>query len=348
MDSSSNSSNNSSSTSSSSSSISVAYNESIHIKATDVKDPITAIRLCELNVGNGVNAQRLKNFEERAPKHVDDLKAINPDIAVLLEMRTYNASKLPTDPPECKIKPRDFLHMCCSALDVEVITCKRNAGEMAFGQAILYNPTKFFPKAIKQHWLSNTSGEVSSEISELKSETPEVKKLSGWGSLVLEVEFNYVYEGKILWIDGKLPCFKVLAVHLPPDAAVKIMCMKQLNKIINKSDIPTIVSGTFNSFYSENGAEQMNILLANGFTDLTTSIISLDKVKNTGTFLGYEDDAFKYSPSKLGHSDHICVKDFPITEKPVATIWTTTKELATRSTPSDHVGIVVNIEAIKF
>ena len=330
-------------------------------------------------MGNGVNEQMLVNFEKRGPKHVEDLVAMKPDIVTLQEMRTFGTPIPSTKPPmipECKIKSRDFLHMCSSALDHDVIFARRNAGEFAFGQAILYDPRRFFLKQEVRRWLSTTPTEMSSEVEvkgESKVESKE-RKQPGWGSLVLMAEFNYVHDGKIVWSEGKLPSFWVVNVHFPLDAATKLKCMRHLVEIVRTecwsgprgADVPVIVSGDMNTFYdipaveksasTSSGEEQLKVLLDAGFADVTTKVMSLDKVPNTGTFLGFDSDAFKKPPTGLSHLDHICVtshflgfdsSSFAFSLQP-AILWATQAELDTRSTPSDHIAVLVELPCPKI
>lgn len=347
--------------------MSVPFIETIHTTAATSLGKAKPIRFVQVNVGNGVNEQMLVNFEKRGPKHVEDLVAMKPDIVTLQEMRTFGTPIPSTKPPmipECKIKPRDFLHMCSSALDHDVIFARRNAGELAFGQAILYDPRRFFLKQEVRRWLSTTPTDVSSEshvpLTEGKTESKE-RKQPGWGSLVLMAEFNYVHDGKIVWSEGKLPSFWVVNVHFPLDAATKLKCMRHLVEIIRTDcwsgprgdDVPVIVSGDMNTFYdmpavektasTSSGEEQLKVLLGAGFADVTTKIMSRDKVANTGTFLGFDSDAFKKPPTGLSHLDHICVTPHFALVGETATLWATQSELDTRSTPSDHLAVLVEL-----
>jgi hypothetical protein len=129
------------------------------------------------------------------------------------------------------------------------------------------------------------------------------------------------------------------------------------------TDSSIILMGDFNTFATTTSstikgpvAEQLNALLSGtrswptepGLIDFTArNLITRDGHPVSGTLLGYDcepDEAFKYAPETMPHTDHICCTPIGICMRGTTLVHATLEELRRRSIPSDHVGISIHIE----
>jgi endonuclease/exonuclease/phosphatase family metal-dependent hydrolase len=211
--------------------------------------------------------------------HVRDLiNVVDADVVCLQELR-----HLPQNPTITNPTPtvNEFL---ASLKKYNWEIGYRNASKLAFGQAILYDPAKFYAKETRKFWLSD----VDSHVSDTWSTNP-----AGFGSLVLMAKLMPVMEGKLL--TNVQPVW-VVNVHFVLDEDVKTKSCYKLREIVDREcgDTPFIVCGDFNFFPDRDAAKQREIL-ESGWMDVgkTYGQRTNRGVPIEGTFLGYEHDQFK-------------------------------------------------------
>src|SRR5438105_5040183 len=128
--------------------MSVSFNPVLHVKKEDLKTPHSLnFKFCTVNLGNGVNEQKIKPFDGRAPHHIADFSKMSPDIICMQEFRRF---------PESKIQPEDFMYQVEKSLGHKMVSAFRNPSDLAMGQGISFDKKKFFAKQTITKWLSDT------------------------------------------------------------------------------------------------------------------------------------------------------------------------------------------------
>jgi endonuclease/exonuclease/phosphatase family metal-dependent hydrolase len=260
------------------------------------------------------------------------IKEVDADIVCLQEMRQLSGA----------ISTNKFL---AEFDDYFYEVAYRNPSPLAFGQAILYKPNKFFPVKIVKKWLSDTPDIVSDTFLDTNGKT-------SFGYLLLGVQFVPVVNNKVV-IDplhnaAKDP-FWVFNTHFGLDEAVKTKSCHILKRVIEEivQGQKFILSGDFNFFFDKEGNNQ-RIILTEKYQDLAKGAKTLAGKTVEGTFIGYDHDEFKSDLNNMqSRLDHIFGSGGVIGTN--ATLYTKTMliseptELTTRNYPSDHLPIVINI-----
>jgi endonuclease/exonuclease/phosphatase family metal-dependent hydrolase len=304
--------------------------------ASDVWKAFGVFGICSSNLGNGVNEQKHKPFEERAEQHIADFVRMAPDIIAAQEFRRFAGAKL---------DPADFLHDLCKRMPGGRYRCAeaaRNPSELAFGQAVVYNPRRFYLRETVVRWLTENETHIGDSFSPTKQ---------GFGSMVLGCEFYLVRDGRVMTTDDgrETPTLWVFNVHFPLDESAKLQSAKKLLDIVRgvtQRNHPAVaILGDFNTFYDRSGVQQMTVLTDAGLVDRSAlPKHTLDNKERAGTFVGYESDAFKQDPATLSWLDHIVTTPSlkpatASTDAAVLRLWATEQQLQERSTPSDHLAI---------
>jgi endonuclease/exonuclease/phosphatase family metal-dependent hydrolase len=245
------------------------------------------------------------------------IRLINADIVCLQEMRA-----LPNTTPTTQ-----FL----AELGYYYELGYRTASPIAFGQAILYNPAKFFVLETKRKWISATPDEPV--------EDPNTS------SLLLGVRFHPVEGGAL---DKTQTPFWVWNAHFQLDEQWKTDACTLLKGIIH-SEEPYFVAGDLNLFPDRRAAEQRAILAF--LQDLGAGARTSQAGRLCeGTFVGYEHDEFKADLANMvSRLDHILGSEHWTAAAP--TLWTQTMmspepaELSVRNAmPSDHLPLTAWLE----
>lgn len=312
----------------------VRFNPLLHARVNQVQQ---SIRFATTNLGNGVNEQKIKPWDPRAARHLENFHTIRADIMALQEFRSF---------AENAIQPEDFVLMLQKHLKHEVVYAKRNASALPLNQAITFDTTKFFLKQTRRWWLSDTPADLSDDYSDP----------AYFGSLLLGVELYHVQDNKVVMLDdGSLPTLWVFCAHFLLSESVKTRQARKLVDIVREvvKDKPFVVMGDFNTFESTpdrptEGKLQLNTLMQGlRAFDATATLQTLDGETRAGTFLGYDSDPFKQDPEQLSHLDHMFFSPH-FTQSDVSTLYATAPELRARSTPSDHItcvaAVVVKLE----
>lgn len=216
----------------------------------------------------------------------------------------------------------------------------RNPSELSFGQAILYDPKKFYPIQTVKKWLSSTPDFLSDDF------TTKASGTTGFGSIVFGVQFIHVFNGKA--VRGVEP-FWVFNTHFVLEENAKTESCKTLltviPNIVNKQEF--ILTGDFNFFPDLDGDSQRT-LLTNHWQDLGSGAVTLSGRKVEGTFVGYDHDAFKADLNNMvSRLDHIFTSERVRGEQTI--LYTKTMldneptELTTRDYPSDHLPLVCTV-----
>jgi endonuclease/exonuclease/phosphatase family metal-dependent hydrolase len=213
----------------------------------------------------------------------------------------------------------------------------RNPSTYSFGNAILYKPTKIYPTKTMKNWLSKTPDIVSDSFVNKEGDIPK-----GFGFIIMGILFHHVENGKI--VVGKEP-FWVYNTHLGLEEKLK---EEQVKSIINILDVNTmILCGDFNFFPDKDGDKQ-RLMLTTHLNDLGKGAKTLQGRSIEGTFVGYEHDEFKADLSNMvSRLDNVFASKDVHAES--AILYTRTmltpepEELTSRSTPSDHLPLIVTI-----
>jgi endonuclease/exonuclease/phosphatase family metal-dependent hydrolase len=221
----------------------------------------------------------------------------------------------------------------------------RNASMLAFGQATLYDPKKFFLSKVEFKWLSDTPDVVSDTWALEKGGT------TGFGYVVLCTQFRLVSDdGKIL---SDVEPFWVFNIHFGLEEELKTKSAHKLVALVYSvsEGQQFIISGDFNFFPDKDGAKQRAIL-AKHFVDCGNSAKTSRNGKQVeGTFIGYEHDQFKADLSNMvSRLDHVWCSKLINVSNPILHTETMLpdepEELTTRETPSDHLPLSVDVNMI--
>ena len=220
---------------------------------------------------------------------------------------------------------------------------RRNASTIAFGQAILWDPRRFYPMKYEKWWLSDTPEEISDSWSKDAQETKDL------GFTMTAIKFCCVSE------EGKRivnkPSFWVFNTQFPVEEDFKTKACEWISKCIHDlaENDPFVLAGDFNLFPDLNAEEQRSTFTKH-LKDLGKDACSSQKKRKLeGTFVGYERDPFKANlKNMVSRLDHVFGSDRVNASLP--TLYTETmlpeepEELTTRSTPSDHLALGMHIK----
>jgi len=302
--------------------IKMNYSTKLH---TIIDNFQTEFTLLQYNVDQSMREEATSEtkWNNRYPRVKKLIDEVNADIVCLQEMR-----KLPDT-----ISVNHFLALFPQYSNILEY---RNAHPLAFGQAILYKPEKFYPLQTVKRWLSETPNTVS----ESWTSTPSS------GYIVVGTQFMPVHDTKVV-VNTKP--FWVFNVHFGMEEELKTRsCFKLLeitNTIANGDEY--IISGDFNFFPDKDGSRQREIL-TNELKDLGQHAHTLTGKHIEGTFVGYEHDEYKANLNHMiSRLDNVFSTNLVHGYNP--TLYTKTMhynepiELTTRDFPSDHLPLVINI-----
>ena len=283
----------------------------------------SGLKLLQYNVDQAVREEAFEKTKwvNRSCRVKALIKEVDADIVCLQEFRLL---------PGVDEMPEQFL----ASFRYRFVIDYRNASPMAFGQAILYDPKKFYALKTVKKWLSATPDVISD--------------ICGHGSIVSGVQFCRVHDGKV--ISDAAP-FWVFNTHFGLQEELKTQSCHVILKIVEElvpEDQCALICGDFNFFPDRDGNKQREILTAK-WTDFGNAV-TLSGKPLEGTFVGYEHDEFKADLNNMvSRLDHVfgCghIGTFTLAKNPV--LYTKTmlevepEELTTRDYPSDHLPLVV-------
>jgi len=293
---------------------------------------VNKFKIMTYNVDQAVREEKYENtrWMNRKSRVVSLIKEVDADIVCLQEMR-----QLPDS-----VTPNQFL----AEFDQYFYEIGyRNSSTLAFGQAILYKPTKFYPMQIVKKWLSETPDKVSDTFAKKAGGT------TGFGYIVLGVQFVPTTNNRI--IQNAKP-FWVFNTHFGLEEELKTKSCFVLKDIIAETSFGQefVLCGDFNLFPDRDGAKQRDILCNWKYTmqDLGKGAKTLSGRQVEGTFVGYEHDEFKADLGNMvSRLDHVFSSTGIVGTEP--TLYTKTmldqepEELATRKYPSDHLPLVISL-----
>lgn len=285
----------------------------------------TSLKFLTWNVDQAVREEKYEKTKwmNRKDRVVSLIKETGADIINLQEMRKLSGA----------ISTNRFL---AEFDDYFYEVGYRNPSELAFGQAILYRPSKVYPVKVVKKWLSSTPDDLSDNS-------------GGFGYIVLGIKFVPVHQGKVV-VNAKP--FWVFNTHFGLDEEVKTQSCHTLKEIIAKETGGTeqfVLSGDFNFFPDKSAAQQRQIMRS--FQDLGAGAKTLSGRAVEGTFIGYEHDEFKADlNSMISRLDNIYASSGITGTNP--TLYTKTmlevepEELTTRDYPSDHLPILIDLKIL--
>lgn len=220
----------------------------------------------------------------------------------------------------------------------------RNASTLAFGQVIMYKPTKFYAWKKMTKWLSSTPDLISDDFN---------SGTTGVGSMLLGVCFYPVQDSSIISDHLGKGAFWIYNAHFVLDEEIKrrsSICIKQIMKDYS-AGLPFLVAGDFNFFPDRDGAKHRAIMCTQDYplNDLGYGAVTFGGRHVEGTFVGFDHDEFKADLNNMvSRLDHIfATEHFVPTSVPV--LYTKTMlpeeppELTTRLYPSDHLPLVIDL-----
>jgi endonuclease/exonuclease/phosphatase family metal-dependent hydrolase len=289
-------------------------------------------KLMTYNVDQAMREEQYENTRwiNRKDRIIKLISEVDADIVCLQEMR-----QLPDS-----ISVNQFL------ASFEKYYCEvsyRNPSPMSFGNAILYNPSKFYPICSMKRWLSTTPELPSDDFSSKPAGS------CGWGYILFGMKFVPVCNGKV--ITNAKP-FWIFNTHFPLEECVKTKLAVVIKDIIKKeiADEDFILCGDFNFFPDRDGDKQRELILTHDYNikDLGKGAKTLSGKYVEGTFVGYDHDEFKADLvnmiSRLDHifgSHNVSGKNCLLYAKTMFD--TEPPELTTRNFPSDHLPLVIDI-----
>ena len=290
---------------------------------------VTKFKFLQYNVDQAMREEKFEatKWSNRHPRVQKLINEVNADIVCLQEMR-----KLPGT-----ITVNQFL---AQFEQYYYELGYRNPSILAFGQATLYNPNKFYCMQTVKRWLSDTPNLVSDTWAVNAAGT------CGFGYIVLGTQFVPVKDGKVV-LNAKP--FWVFNVHLGMEEDVKTKSCTKLLELC-----PSIAQGQefiiaedWNFFPDRDGHKQRAIMVTK-FKDLGAGAKTLGGKLVEGTFVGYEHDEFKadlknmvsrldnvFGTAGVIASDQTLYTKTMLPEEP--------EELTCRNTPSDHLPLVMTI-----
>lgn len=203
------------------------------------------------------------------------IKKYDSDIVCIQELRKL---------PNCA-NPVIWLHQTFGE-EYEIFYTKRNATDLAFGQAILWKYDKFSPLAYDKKWISPTPNIPSNGFQ---------SNGKGFGQTAVGVLLHPCENGKFI---REAKPFWVYNVHLLLEEELKTKSCMMLGEMAKNLDRPAIFAGDFNLFPDKDGGKQAGIL-GKCFEDLTKdSKTSQGDRPLRGTFIGTKHDRFRKMSEK--------------------------------------------------
>lgn len=309
-------------------------NTNLHIHVDNYKTNFT---IMQYNVDMSVREEKYENtkWNNRKDRVASLINVINADIVCLQEMR--------------KLEGTPSINEFLSSFNRYHYKVEyRNPGSLAFGNAILYKPDKFYPLQTVKRWLSTTPNTVSDTYINKEGDIPK-----GFGYIIMGVQFQAVQNDKI--VVNSAP-FWVFNTHLGLEEKLKTESCHQIldivKEIVSDSNQEFIICGDFNFFPDRDGDKQRAILTDKGsLQDLGKGAITINGKPLEGTFVGYEHDDFKADLKKMvSRLDHVFgsknvrrISD-PILITKTMKFFEPTEELTDRNLPSDHLPLLMGLE----
>lgn len=306
---------------------------------TDTTQTRLEIKVLQYNVDQAMREERVE--ETKWMRRRDRIRAlileVDPDIAFLQEFRIL---------PDVAETPQQFL---ASFSDYEFYLAHRNPGPLAFGQAIMWKKSRFYPGNYMKFWLSNHPRYLSDTWSVSAGGT------TGFGYIVSGLHLHPVENGKQVRNADAVPVF---VTHFGLEEELKTKSCECLLNIVdaivgfrapsNVIKDRFLVCGDFNFFPDRDGAKQRAIL-TKYWKDLGANAQTLTGRHVEGTFVGYEHDEFKADlKNMVSRLDHVFGgKDVELLAPPLLynkmMLVPEPLEFSTRQYPSDHLPLVVRV-----
>ncbi len=301
---------------------------------TQTNESSVSFKFLTYNVDQARREEKVEEtkWSNRKDRIVALVKHTGADIVCLQELRQLEGYE----------GTQQFLASSFPYPQYEFWSDRRNASPIAFGQAIIWDPQRFYPLKYEKRWLSDTPEEMSDTWTKDAWETKDL------GFTVIGVKLCCVsIEGKRI---TNQPSFWVFNTHFPVEEDFKTKACKAITEIVSgiaKAD-PFILAGDFNLFPDRN-ADVQRFILTNRLKDLGRGAHSSQKKRKLeGTFVGYAHDNFKADlGNMISRLDHVFGSTTVASLDP--TLYTETmlpeepEELTTRNTPSDHLALGVTI-----
>lgn len=306
---------------------------------TSVLDAEMPLKLLQYNVDQAMREEKHEETKwvNRRDRIRDLINEVNADVVTLQEFRSL---------PGVDETPEQFL---ASFAQYRFVIDYRNSQPLAFGQAILWKPTKFYCVETAKRWLSDTPTIPSDTWSTAAAGT------TGFGTILNGVRLVPVNQtdGKII---GRNNAFWVFNAHFALDEKVKTeSCHSVLRSMdeIARGESFTF-SGVLNFFPDRDGAKQRAILTNFPLQDLGASSVTLQGQQIGGTFIGFEHDEFKADlRNMISRLDHIFLggakQQIKSTHAPLLVYNKTMlpeepAPFTTRMYPSDHLPLVADLQ----
>lgn len=316
-------------------------NSNLHV---DVPEFELRFKVLQYNVDQAMREEKYEStkWNNRYKRIRALIEEIDADVVCLQEFRKLPGAELTTE---------QFL---ASLSGYRFVVDYRNAGPLAFGQAILYKPEKFYALEHRKFWLSDTPDTVSDTWSVQAGGT------TGFGYIVSGLLLAPVDGERI--VHGARPLW-VFNTHFGLEEDLKMRSARCLKGHVDActqrgEKYPFVVCGDFNFFPDRDGSAQRRVLTAPSqeagavpWRDLGRDAATLGGRRIEGTFIGYDHDQFKADlAAPNSRLDHVfCSQNLRAASPPV--LYTKTMlpeepaELTTRDYPSDHLPLVVSVVA---
>lgn len=291
-----------------------------------------SLRVGTFNLANSLLDEKSEttNFFLREPLILDTIDKMKCDILAVTELRPYQNR---VSKELCSIS--SFLGKIAG---YDHIYEYMNATPLSFAMGILYCRSKVYPVKTVKYWLSETP------------ETPSDTWGNGFGRILLGAKFYPVVNSNINL--GAKPLW-VYTAHLGLGEKEKNESVKIIPKLI-QNDVGNddfVFMGDMNFFEDgdRQGSNQRQILVESGMIDVgKDACFSFNSnLKSFGTFIGFEEDAFKSTYETLtgkdhkfsSRLDHIFSSNTLKTSD--VTLWVEDEQqLIDRKTPSDHLPLL--------
>jgi endonuclease/exonuclease/phosphatase family metal-dependent hydrolase len=300
----------------------------------DSRSKAFTFKLMTYNVDQSVREEKVEatKWDVRAPRVKRLIEAVDADIVCLQEFRRL---------PGVAQTAEQFL--ASLGPTYRAVLEYRNPSPMAFGQAILYKPERFYPLQTRKFWLSPTPYMPSDGWT-----------TEGRGYICTGVQFQAVTRNGQLDL-GK-PTFWVWNTHFGLEEKHKTKsCELLVAQLATPSEYPHphdgILCGDLNLFPDLGAAAQRAIFTDADWIDMGKGARTLNGRALEGTFVGYEHDEKKADLNNMvSRLDHILATPgdrFSVGSDPL--LYTRTMlpveppELTTRDYPSDHLPLVVHV-----
>lgn len=188
----------------------------------------------------------------------------------------------------------------------EMVSFRNNPSELSFINVIAYKTGKFFSDKMYRWWVSETPDRFSDDWG------------NGWGRVSLMLTLYPLCKKLTRGQDVLSPNYALDPIHVVnihnglkhvERMHANQILVDQVEKMVRETKGTVVVTGDFNCFPDDGGAEELRVLTDAGYKEALDDLKTSDGVKVSGTFIGYSYDRFRSPKEKLGTQlDHIFVK----------------------------------------